>query len=106
MKPEVLILLSPLLLASSLSAFAQPVMTSSSPVQRELIYCADQMSHEERETYRIKMQAAQTPQDKEAVRSTHRRDMQERARIAGRDGLCEQVGRTVKSQYPKGGTAK
>lgn len=106
MKPEVLLLLSPLLLASSLSAFAQPETASSNPVQRELIYCADQMTHEERETYRTKIQAAKTPQDKEAVRSKHRTAMQERARLAGREGFCDQVGQAGQSQYPKGGTAK
>ena len=34
------------LLATALPAFAQPATTPANPVQRELIYCADQMSHE------------------------------------------------------------
>ena len=33
------------LLATALPAFAQPATTAATPVQRELIYCADQMSH-------------------------------------------------------------
>lgn len=106
MKPKGLFLLSPLLLASSLTAFAQPTVTSGGSVQRELIYCADQMSHEEREIYRMNMQAAQTPQDKEAVRSKHRRDMQERVRLAGREGLCEPSSQAGKSQYLQGGATK
>jgi hypothetical protein len=73
-------------------AAAQQATAPANPVQRELIYCAGQISHEEREAYRVKMQAARTPEAKEALRTTHRRDMQERARAAGREGQCEPLG--------------
>jgi hypothetical protein len=57
---------------------------------RELIYCADLMTHDERETYRARMRAARTPQDKAALRQAHRQDMQARARERGVDTLqCE-----------------
>ena len=80
------------LLATALPAFAQPATTPANPVQRELIYCADQMSHEEREAHRAKMQAARTLEAKEALRTAHRREMQERARAAGREGQCQPLG--------------
>lgn len=85
-------LLSLTMLAMSLQAFAQPATAPANPVQRELIYCADQMSHEEREAYRAKMQATRSAAEKEALRAAHRRDMQERARAAGREGQCEPLG--------------
>lgn len=84
-----IILLSILLLVPALPSFAQPVSTSANPVQRELVYCADQMSHEEREAYRAKMQAAPTREAKDVLRAQHRREMQERARVAGLEGQCE-----------------
>lgn len=57
---------------------------------RELIYCADLMTHDEREAYRARMRAARTPQDKAALRQTHRQDMQARARERGADtSQCE-----------------
>jgi hypothetical protein len=57
---------------------------------RELIYCADLMTHEEREAYRARMRAARTSQEKAAVRDAHRQEMQARARERGVDPLqCE-----------------
>lgn len=79
-------------LAMSLQAFAQPATGPVNPVQRELIYCADLMNHEEREAYRAKMQATRSAAEKETLRTAHRRDMQERARAAGREGQCEPLG--------------
>lgn len=61
------------------------------PEPRELIYCADQMTHEEREAYRAKMRAARTAEEKEAARQAHRREMQERARQRGGNAQCEPV---------------
>ena len=74
-------------------ALAQPAAPPS-PGQgreqaRELIYCADLMTHEEREAYRTRMRAAQTPQEREALREAHHRQMQERARQQGADQACE-----------------
>lgn len=89
----------PLLLAVLASATFQAMAQSAAPqaasaavVQRELIYCADLMTHEEREAYRARMQAARTAEDKAALRGAHRLDMQQRARAAGREGQCEPAG--------------
>jgi hypothetical protein len=38
------------------------------------------------------MQATRSVAEKEALRTAHRRDMQERARAAGREGQCEPLG--------------
>lgn len=80
------------MLAMSWQAIARPATAPANPVQRELIYCADQMSHEERAAYRAKMQATRSAAEKEALRTAHRREMQERARAAGREGQCEPPG--------------
>jgi hypothetical protein len=68
--------------ALALSNGAQPAGTAE---PRELIYCADLMTHDERETYRARMRAARTPQDKAALRQAHRQEMQARARERGAD---------------------
>ncbi len=105
MKPRASHLLPLALLATALPAFAQPATTPANPVQRELIYCADQISHEEREAYRAKMQAARTLEAKEALRTAHRREMQERARAAGREGECEPHAQRGRGQGYRGGRA-
>lgn len=56
---------------------------------RELIYCADLMSHEEREAYRASMRAARTPEEKAALRDAHRQKMQQRASQRGSEVQCE-----------------
>jgi hypothetical protein len=57
---------------------------------RELIYCADLMTPEEREAYRTSMRAARTPQERAAVRQAHRDRMHARARERGLDVMqCE-----------------
>jgi hypothetical protein len=57
---------------------------------RELIYCAGLMTPAEREAYRARMRAARSPQEKTAVRQTHRDEMQARARGRGLDAMqCE-----------------
>ena len=63
------------------------------PVEkRELIFCADRMTHEEREAYRAKMRAARSLEEKEALRAAHRTEM--RGRAAGQGGgPCEPFGR-------------
>ena len=63
------------------------------PERRELIYCADLMSHGEREDYRSRMRAAATWEERQALRAAHRTEMQERARQAGRSGECDGAGR-------------
>ena len=103
MKHRAFHLLSLALLATALPAFAQPATTPGDPVQRELIYCAGQISHEEREAYRARMQAARTPEAKKALRAAHRREMQDRARAAGREGECEPYGQRGSGQRYRGG---
>ncbi|HEY9051312.1 MAG TPA: hypothetical protein VIQ03_07195 [Gammaproteobacteria bacterium] len=56
---------------------------SSTDQQRELIYCADLMTHEERVAYRARMHAASTPQERSKIRQTHKEEMQARARERG-----------------------
>ena len=89
MKLKTVSLLVPFLTLSAL-AIAQP---ASSPVEpRELIYCADRMTHEEREAYRAKMRAARTLEERQALRAAHRAEMQGRA--AGQQGVtCDPPGR-------------
>lgn len=88
MKIRSFVLLAPLLALAGL-AQAQP---ASPPEPRELIYCADRMTHEEREAYRAKMRAARTLEEKQAIRAAHRAEMQ--ARPAGQPGVsCEPPGR-------------
>lgn len=63
---------------------------SGAPIEkRELIYCADLMTHEEREAYRAKMQAARSLDEKTQIRADHRTAMQARAVSLGRAGECE-----------------
>lgn len=62
------------------------------PVKRELIYCADLMTHEEREAYRARMQAARTLDEKAQIRADHQIAMQARAVSQGRAGECEPQG--------------
>jgi hypothetical protein len=106
MKSLKIFLLPTLLLVSAFPSFAQSAATSANPVQRELIYCADQMSHEEREAYRAKMQAAPTRDVKEVIRAEHRRNMQERARVAGRADQCEPRAQGGGGPGYQGGRAK
>ncbi len=69
---------------------ASPVYAQSPPVeQRELIYCADQMTHEERETYRAKMRTARTAEEKALIRQAHQQEMQKRGRLSGKEAQCE-----------------
>lgn len=82
-----------LLLLAMLAGTAAPALAQGphGPGGRELIYCADLMSHEEREAYRAKMRAAPTEQEKAALREAHKRDMQARATARGNAALCEPV---------------
>lgn len=68
------------------SALAQP--TSPPAGKRELIYCADRMSHEEREAYRARMRSARSMEEREALRAAHRSEMQARASHQD-NGACE-----------------
>ncbi len=81
------------LLLAMLAGAAAPALAQGphGPGGRELIYCADLMSHEEREAYRAKMRAARTEQEKAALRDTHKQEMQVRATAQGNAALCEPV---------------
>lgn len=67
----------------SLSGGASAQTAGAPAERRELIYCADRMSHEEREAYRAKMRAARTPEEKQALRAAHQAEMQARAAAQG-----------------------
>lgn len=72
------------------SAADQGQASSPEVQQRELIYCAGQMTHEEREAYRARMQAAATPQAQAEVRQAHQAEMRMRVRQRGIDPIeCE-----------------
>ena len=76
----------------SVSTSADETEKTSPPAQppRELIYCADLMTHEEREAYRASMRAAQTPQERAELRQAHQDAMRARARERGLDDVaCE-----------------
>lgn len=78
-------------LAITLFAVSAPVRAQSAGEpsrvagQRELIYCADKMTHEEREAYRARMRAARTPEEKAALRQAHQQEMQARVQLSGGD---------------------
>lgn len=58
--------------------------------KRELIYCADLMTHEERKAYRASMRAARTPQEHAERRQAHQEMMRARAQERGLDDTaCE-----------------
>jgi len=79
------------ILAITLFVVSAPVRAQSAgepsqaAEQRELIYCADKMTHEEREAYRARMRAARTPEEKAALRQAHQQEMRARARQSGGD---------------------
>jgi hypothetical protein len=73
----------------TLPVAAQQVAPPAAAEPRELIYCAELMSHEEREAYRARMHAARTPEERQAIRAAHRQEMQARAQAAGQPSGCE-----------------
>lgn len=68
-------------------AWAQP--GPSMAEKRELIYCADLMTHAEREAYRAKMQASRSLDEKVKIRADHQTTMQARAASQGVAERCE-----------------
>lgn len=79
------------LFAVSVPAYSQNPQSQAQGAaeRRELIFCADLMTHEEREAYRASMRAARTREEKAALRDAHRQEMQMRARQRGAEGQCE-----------------
>lgn len=81
------------LLALAPTASAVAAEPQVPPVEkRELIFCAERMTHEEREAYRTRMRDARTVEEKEAVRLAHQAQMQARAAAPGGQS-CEPYGR-------------
>ena len=80
-------------LSSPIQAQAPQVPPQGATQQRELIYCAELMSHEEREAYRAGMRAAPSWEAKAALREAHRRDMMLRAQQRGPDFQCQPLQR-------------
>lgn len=85
---RIVLLAAPFLLAGAVAA--QPAATPAE--KRELIYCADRMTPEEREAYRAKMRAARTLEEKQSLRAAHQTEMRARAAAQG-GGNCEPPGR-------------
>ena len=76
----------------SLPAWAADKEQVASPEaqQRELIYCADLMTHEEREAYRASMRAARSSPERSRLRHAHQQAMRANARERGIDPIeCE-----------------
>lgn len=85
-------LVIPIVMLSGLSASASDDEEKATPKEqkRRLIYCADHMTHEEREAYRAGMRAAGSREERENLRQTHRKKMQDRVRESGKDPrVCE-----------------
>lgn len=76
-------------LLTAIPAWAEGADPVSVPQGRELIYCADLMSHAERAAYRARMQAAQSSEEKAALRDAHRLEMRRRAQARGSEQMCE-----------------
>ncbi|MDP1654244.1 MAG: hypothetical protein Q8L56_16140 [Rhodocyclaceae bacterium] len=81
-----------LILIASMSGAVLAQQPGPPVEKRELIYCADRMTHEEREAYRAKMRAARTLEERAVLRAAHRAEMQARA-ASQKDGTCEPPGR-------------
>ncbi len=74
------------LLAGATSALAQtPVPSQDEP--RELIFCAELMTPQEREAYRVRMRAARSWEERETLRAAHRWELHQRALAQG--VVCE-----------------
>lgn len=79
-----------------LTALVVPVGAQPADVpleKRELIYCADRMTPEERAAYRAKMRAASSLEERQAIRAAHRAEMQTRARQEPVEIYCDPPGR-------------
>jgi hypothetical protein len=70
------------LLAGATATLAQaPLPPQGEP--RELIFCAELMSPQEREAYRVRMRAARSWEEREALRAAHRHELHLRAQQRG-----------------------
>lgn len=74
------------LLAGATAAPAQaPLPPQGEP--RELIFCAELMSPQEREAYRVRMRAARSWEERDVLRADHRHELHLRAQQRG--VVCE-----------------
>jgi len=80
-----------------LPAIAAGQSTTPPVDKRELIFCADRMTPEEREAYRNRMRATRSEADKEALRTAHRDAMQARA-VRDGQGPCAAPGRRAQER--------
>jgi len=79
-----------MLLGSTASASDEEQKATPKEQKRRLIYCADLMTHEERESYREHMRAAVSPDERAKLRKAHHKEMRDRARKSGKDPqVCE-----------------
>jgi hypothetical protein len=69
--------------AVMLAATMEAIGEQQAPVKREIIPGSELMTSQERERYRQRMRGAKSPQEEERIRTEHRRQMQERARLRG-----------------------
>ena len=79
------VLVVAILCSLPVSAADREQLSTPNEPQRELIYCADLMTHAEREAYRARWRAAPTQQEQVALRQAHKEEMQARARERGLD---------------------
>lgn len=66
-----------------LTATMEVIGQQQAPVKREIIPGSELMTSQERERYRQRMRGAKSPEEEEAIRAEHRKQMQERARLRG-----------------------
>ena len=79
-----------ILLGSTASASDAEKTTTSKEQTRRLIYCAEFLTHEERESYRARMRAAGGQKVRAEIREAHREEMRDRIRKSGKDPqVCE-----------------
>ena len=72
-------------LAASSAAADRP------PIEREIIPGSELMTPRERERYRQRVRAASTPEEQQAVREDHVKQMRVRARLRGLDLAAPQT---------------
>ena len=86
-------------LATALVCAAPPAVaaTSAEPVtvKREIITGSELMTSPEREQYRLRLQGAGTPEERERLRAEHVKAMEERARLRGLKVIDYSRGKTA-----------
>jgi hypothetical protein len=87
------------MLASALVCAAPPAAAASAvepaTVKREIIPGSELMTSPEREQYRLRLQGAGTPKERERLRGEHVKAMEERARLRGLKVIDYSRGKTA-----------